>query len=665
MISIFKKKDKPEELIRAKQLLDKCKLDEADLLISNFEEKGGHTLHDLVLCHLLKCELLFWKGLHIDVIKLAEQTYKESLKLGKNLLSVDILLRMADALNWLGQTDKLHDVIKQGEELLKSLLQELPPDYKQREASIAWLKGWFYIYKRDADQALKQFEHSLALREEFGGKLGIAYSLVGIALVFTLLKGDYDRALKYYEQSTTIAEESGNKWCIGFCNYRMAMQHALKGDLDPAIMLYKQVLTIFKELNNKYMVGWILISIGEVYRQRGDLDHALESIEHGLALDRELGRIRELAMDHDTLIQVLIDKGDIKRAEQALHDLKQLINQLKDNSHVNKALPDLGSAKINLVYLLNKALLLKTNPRARNRAEAEEIFKQILEDENSNIGNRSRALTNLCELLLTELSMTNDLEVLEEINPLIDQLLEIAEKSHSYTILCETYLLQAKLSLLTFNIKKAQRFLTQAQQIAEKFGLKLLAIKISNEHDELLKQLNMWENLKESKAPLAERMKLSRLNEQMDNMIRKRVIEPEEIKDEESVVILILSTGGTPIFSQSFAKGWSFKDHLFGGFLSAINSFSGEMFSQGLDRAIFGEYTIIMNAASPFIFCYLFKGQSFLAQQRMKQFVDTIQNDKKIWEPIKKFCQANRLVQEKDIPSLDSLVNEVFIERVA
>jgi hypothetical protein len=70
-----------------------------------------------------------------------------------------------------------------------------------------------------------------------------------------------------------------------------------------------------------------------------------------------------------------------------------------------------------------------------------------------------------------------------------------------------------------------------------------------------------------------------------------------------------------------------------------------------------------MNAISPFIVCYLFKGQSFLAQQRMKHFVDKIQNNKKIWEPIKKYYQANRFVQEKDIPSLDLLVNETFIER--
>jgi len=99
-----KLKRKPQELILAKRLIDECKYDEADQLIlideckydeadqliKNFEEKGGHTLYDTVLCHLLNCELLLSQGLYKDVVKLAEQTYKESLGLGKNFLSVDI-----------------------------------------------------------------------------------------------------------------------------------------------------------------------------------------------------------------------------------------------------------------------------------------------------------------------------------------------------------------------------------------------------------------------------------------------------------------------------------------------------------------------------------------------------------------------------------------------
>ena len=104
-----------KELVQAKKLIDVSRLDEADQLIKAFEEKGGHTLYDIVLCHLLKCELLFQRGLHEDVVKLAENTYKESLRLGKNILSVDILIAHDYALIRLGKTDKAHGIIKQGD----------------------------------------------------------------------------------------------------------------------------------------------------------------------------------------------------------------------------------------------------------------------------------------------------------------------------------------------------------------------------------------------------------------------------------------------------------------------------------------------------------------------------------------------------------------------
>ena len=65
-----------DELNQAKKLIDECKLDEADQIIKRFEDKRGNTLHDIVSCHLLKCELLLSESLNEDVVKLAEQTYK-------------------------------------------------------------------------------------------------------------------------------------------------------------------------------------------------------------------------------------------------------------------------------------------------------------------------------------------------------------------------------------------------------------------------------------------------------------------------------------------------------------------------------------------------------------------------------------------------------------
>jgi len=646
---------KPEELSKVNSLIDEGKLEEALTLLNNYKQNERLNHRDKASCCLLQCKILFWQGKLKELIKLAEQIYKESRGLENIFLKVDSLLIMTHALALLYRIAEAFDLIKQGEELIKTIPQKLTKAYKQREAYLAFIKGFLCSRRRlrdphNTDLAFEYLGHSLALREELEIKHEIAEVLGEMAWI-GLIKGELNRALKYAERSLVLAKESSKKYYIASSYKFLGQILGAKGELDRGIRNYEQSLVLFKELNNKDRLAWVLNNVSNAYRIGGELERALECIGQSMALYRELGQLIQVANNYDYLIQILIDKGDLERAQISLHEMEQMKNQLKDE-------------EINLWYLHNKALVLKASLRARDRVKAEEIYSQFLEDDNLDFEGKYTVLLNLCELLLTELRITNDQGVLDELKQFIGQLLEIAEKSHSHWIMGETYLLQAKLALLSLDLKEARRLLTQGQQVAEKYGLKLLAIKISNEHDELLKQLTIWENLEKSEATLTERLKLARINEQMDDMLQKRVVEPNEIQDEESVLILIISKGGNPIFSQSFTEGWSFKDHLFGGFLSAVNSFSDEMFSQGLDRAIFGEYTLIMNAISPFIICYLFKGQSFLAQQRMKHFIDTIQNDKKTWETIKKYYQANRLIQVKDIPSLDLLVNEIFIERV-
>ena len=520
----FEKKEKPEELIRAEQLIDKDKLDEALTLLNNYEQKEGLTHHDKVSCHLLQCQILFWQGKLKELIKHAEQTYKESEGLENNFLKIDSLLIMTHALVRLERLDKAFNIIERGEELLKTLPQEVPTDYKQREAYLAHIKGYFYMMRGSPNLALKHFELSILLREELGTKQEIADSLALLAYTLYFFKGELDRALKYAERSLALAKESSKKYYIASSLFIMGVIYGIQGELDRSIRCHEQSIVLHKELNNKVMfIAYILTRLSNSYKMRGELDRALECIEQSMDLNRELGRMTRLANDHHDLIQILIDKGDLERAQQYLHDFEQLNTQLKDK-------------QINLRYLLAKALVLKTSPRALNRGKAEEILTQILEEEDLHYDITIGALLNLCELLIIELRMINDVEVLEEINLLIAQLLNIAEKSNSYSTLAETCFLQSKLSLLTFDIKKAQRFLTQAQQIAEKFGLNQLAVKIANENEELLRKLDLWEKLKEEDAPMSDRMELARLDEKIVRMIQKRPLLTVQVSEEKIAV---------------------------------------------------------------------------------------------------------------------------------
>jgi hypothetical protein len=408
---------------------------------------------------------------------------------------------------------------------------------------------------------------------------------------------------------------------------------------------------IFEELNNNYMMAWLFNNLASHYRRKGFLDQALENVKKSLELHAERGVLAGKIATYNNLIGILIMKGNIDQAKDVLKDLEQLTNKI--NTKVEKQ-----------AYNYNKALILKNSSRALDRGKAEELLKQILEDENLGYSNTLDPLLELCDLLLFDLQLTNNQEVLEELKTYISKLYIMAEKSYSHELLAETHLLQAKLSLITFELDNAQQLLNKGQEIAEKYNLNLLAKKISNEHDELLKRLDAWERLKETNAPLEERLKQSRLNEQMETMIQKRLGEEPENKDEDEVPVflLIISEGGRPIFSHSFAE-LSLEDHLFGGFFTAVNSFITEKFSEGLDRASFGEHTLLMNSIPPFFACYVYKGQSYYAQKRMKSFVTELERNEEMWDNFNSYYQNNQELQLNDIPLLRNLISKIFMKK--
>jgi tetratricopeptide (TPR) repeat protein len=151
------------------------------------------------------------------------------------------------------------------------------------------------------------------------------------------------------------------------------------------------------------------------------------------------------------------------------------------------------------------------------------------------------------------------------------------------------------------------------------------------------------------------------INQASNRVKREKEFKPTLIVEEEPIVLLILTTGGIPIFSYPFADEWKFDDELFGGFMSSFSSISDEIFSEGLDRAKFGSYTVLMESVSNFLICYLFKGQIFLAKQKLIKFVERIQDSTSIWQTLNKFQKTSQVVELRDIPVMESLLTEIFL----
>ncbi|MFX1569110.1 MAG: tetratricopeptide repeat protein [Promethearchaeota archaeon] len=640
------------ELTRAEQLFDDGKLEKALEILNDETQYQGLNPQQKSYFQNLKGFVLTYLNHSEEVIKLGEHIFNEGQKLNEHLQSFDGLYFNIVGLSIYEKYDEAKRIIEKAESEFKLLSNLSKKVMIQRKARLNLLKAFIHYNEGNLDLAERYLEWTFNLQKELGTSFEIVWANAILGQIMLLGKRRTNFAMEYFQKALSLAKEiKFNHYWLGMCYGFIAITYQTTGEIDKSLEHYFKALKVTKGFKSSQWTAALYNNIGNTYLEMGEYDLALEYLEKNLNIKEIQPSFYRAGIGGclDSLIYVALEKGDIKLAQKYFQHLEIIHNQTSDS-------------QLDFIYKYNKALMLKRSSRIRDKVKAEELFKQALETETRDFVLILNTYIQICDLLLVEFRMNNNSEVLDEINENVAQILNIAETTHSYRFFCEAYILKAKIALLNFDIKEARRYLTQAQQLAESYNLKRLAMKISYEHDELIKQKIMWEKLKESNASLTERLNLAGLNEQMENMIKKRIVVPE-LSDEEPILLLILSEGGTPLFSHSFIGEKSYESHLFGGFLTTIDYFIREMFSEGLDRAIFGEYTLHMKSIPPFFISYIFKGDSYFALQKVDYFKDKIKKEEKIWQNLLKSFQINQTVKLEDLPLLETLISEIFVPK--
>jgi len=677
---------RPEQLIYAEELLYNGKVEEALEIIMNFEKKGELTPKDQLSVLLLKGWIYWCKTQMKDAVEVGELAYSMSQELGLVPESIEALnLR---ALIWfLGNVDKALSLILEAEKLLNSLSDESSANIFKLKSSLTFSKSWIYFHKSDFNIALDLALEALTLGEKIKNNVIVGYNLILIGYIY-MGKGELDTALEYAMKSLKFCEKLDFQVQIAYILCGIGRFYYLKGGLNRALEFCKKSLSI-GEITNMIKVN-TLSNIGFIYRDRGELNKALKYTKQSTKLAEEVLGYYFMIINKRNMGEIYRKKGEsgqaIKYFEQSLVLSEKigstlemiypllclLLITLDNNSHEQahqylKRLENLSDQNENTIfkqgYSLGKALMLKSSSRMRDKVKAEGLLKQIVKDDIVYPQFHILSIVTLCDLLLEELFTYNNLGVLDEINPLITQLLKIAENQHSFSWLGEGKLLQAKLALIQINIEEAKKLLTEAQRITELHRLQLLARKISSEHDLLLEQLEEWQALRSRKPLISDRIKLASIDEVISRLQGTRAVAPPELIDEVPVLLLIIAEGGVPAFSNSFTGEWSFEDGKFSNFLTAFNTFSEEVFSKGLDRAKFGEYMLIMDSVGSFSVCYLFKGQSYVAKQKLIQFAHRVQNTTSIWRAFEDFHKTHQTIILTENPPLESLITEIFTSK--
>ena len=522
---------------------------------------------------------------------------------------------------------------------------------KQTIANSLGSIGINHAMRGELDKALEYFQESLEICEQINDKQILAKNLGSIGIIHHS-KGELNEALDYYKRSLKMNREIGNIDGEVIFLGNIGEIHRLKGDLDKALNCYQESLEVYNKIGGKSIpMALALVNSGLVYQQKGEAKKALEYLEKGLEIFKDSGNIRRMAEVYFFQIPLLIDIDQLEEAEKILVILQEFNKQNNDKL-------------IKQMTRICEALLLKTSKRVRNRAKAEELLIEVVNEEVINFEVYLEALINLSDLYLIELQLSGDEEALKELKELMEKQLALAKEQKSSSLLVATYFLQAQIALVELDIRKAQYLLNQSQLIAEEKGLQKAAMKISSEYDYYFEEQEIWKEFSEEKTPISERVSHTSLEETIMQMIKKRVIEPPKFVDENPVLLLIVSEQGIPLFSQSFNLDSKFDDLLVGGFLTAINSFMQEAFATAgsIERIKHQDYTLVLQSKDSLRFCYVFKGPSYGAMNKLSNFIDQLEmpSQSKIIQALNNKIDSQKI--EQSIKSeLENLGKEIFL----
>ena len=492
------------------------------------------------------------------------------------------------------------------------------------KVGIIWIfimLGWNKYHLRDLETAMEYANRSLPIckKNDYKFPLAVCYDLVGHC---NLIKGHLKEALSFFDKSLQIRINLGHKSLIAQSYYSIGSVYYQKGELRRSLKYYIKGLNVpIVEVRAMFKPAYLSI-IGKIYGELGDyskakkyLSEALDSfIEKKIFVYHFHNFSLSIAKTFHYLIDLSIQNNSIEKLDEYLENLHE----------ISRKNPEIK--QIEQLYRLDKGIILNLNTRLKDKMKAGIIFKEISEEDIIDHEISVEAMVNLCDVLILELELTGDNRILQEIEMLSDKLLKIAQSQYLYNLLAETFFLKSKISLIKLNIDKARKLLTKAQKIANDRNLKLLANKISHEHDSLLEDLEEWEEIIKKNVPLQERINYSKHEFLFSKMIRSKIGYIPKEADKPIYLVILSIIDGHCLYSRAFENIGLNDGNLIAGFISAINIFGKEAFSSSgsIDRIKHGEYLIIFQSQDDFLFGYVFKGQSYSASSKLEIFVKNL-----------------------------------------
>lgn len=639
---------------QAKSLFESGNFHETISLLGKITQQANYTAKQKLFLYHILCQSYLYIGNYQKAHKIAQLGIIASEHTNPCLEIIDIQIMLAEILKLMEKNTESLEILDSTSKNIKKfknikyMVSTPEKEWKRRTGMEYVQRGGNLYYLGHTSDALDILKKSVEILEIWGSEAEKAKAYSSFA-AFNMFMGELDQANTFYTKSQKIC----NKLSSPIVNFQQMMNfiglgiiHDFRSDSKLALANTKKALFWARQYNNPTFIIRAFHQLGDIYVAISKFSLAINVLKKSLSIAK---KIKGNTLVIESLFRLCKTYLFIDSFENAKFVFKEMQASPYRNMK-NKA--------IAVLYRYTKALILSKSNRVRDIGEAQDTFQLLTRKKHFvNYAITSSAILMLCLLLLEEFENSKVEEILDEIDELLNTLEELSTNSRYYGMLAQAYRLKAKISLIHLDFIKSRKFFTKAQKIAEKHGLSKLANQISNDHDNFLRTVSEWDQMKEKNISLEKRLEKIDLYNQIQNIVKRKRVQTEKIKPESPMLFIIITQAGVPLYTKIYDRDWDLSEELFSGFFSAFNTFSDEVFAQKLDRANFGKYTVLIKNITPVMVCYVFEGQSYLAQQKFKKVTDKLRKTESVWVKLERFSQTGEIIQSNSIHELEHILN--------
>ncbi|NHJ31539.1 MAG: tetratricopeptide repeat protein [Asgard group archaeon] len=526
------------------QFQDALKLIEEGLKTKEINKK--EELNILVL----KSRVKWYLGDFQDTLQLTDKVIKDSKKLDYNLILLDALIERCYALFWTAELEEASQSLDNGLELL-STIQNLPEkEFAKRRAFILHLKAMIIGQLGDLENSLELASEALVSAKESENRPVTIFSL-------NLIGGIHDFAYKieesekYYNEALKLAEELGNKYFIAYCCFLIGSLQGARFDYEDSIVTYKKGFDLIDEIESTTLKAYYN-DFGRIYIRLHQLDEALECFQEALKYSiigkhifygnigdvyhqkYELEKAREFYLKS---IEISDKIGDKRIIPGVLYGLITLSLELKNHKEAQVYLDRLeqisketGFEHANRLHRFSHIIVLKASGNIGDLYKAVELLDDFLAEKDLRFGWRLDLLYTMLEIRIKELQISSDEKTIEKVKKQAIRLEVEAEEKQFKWFLANIYRLQSKIALIELKAEKAIELLEKSQLIANEIDVELLRKGVMKDKEKIEKQLGMWNDLRDRKAPVGEIVKLVSLEDSLKSIKQETILEERDEK---------------------------------------------------------------------------------------------------------------------------------------